>query len=270
MVVNFFVGIYMISITNGKYDIPCILSLPKTDDLYPALLMLHGTGTHKNEVGNLYEKLADLLDQKGIASLRIDFSGCGDSKNSDLSYSLSSALNDAQYALNYLKKNQHIDTTRIDVIGFSQGALIAQMLVIEESDLKTLVAWAPAVGDGIKPMENFFNSYYEEAVKNKHAVINYGWRTDSRVNLKWFEELKKQKTLTNIKNYTGNVLAIAGTKDDVLPYDNINKLINASGSENAQAILIKGADHIFNVFDQNKKQSDELLRLTTDWLSINL
>lgn len=260
----------MIYINNNGYDVPGILSIPDMEGPFPAILMLHGTGTQKNEVGDLYKKLAILLKQRGIASLRIDFSGCGDSKNSDLSYSLSSALGDAHCALNFMKNHHDIDDERIGVIGFSQGALIAQMLVIEVPDLKALTAWAPAVGNGIAPMSNFFRAYYEEAVKNQYAVMHYDWREPCRVNLKWFEELKQQTTLEQMASYSGRILAIAGTHDNVLPCDNINKLIMASSSQQAQAILIKGADHIFNVFDIESNHSKELLRITADWLSINL
>ena len=52
---------------------------PKADSPVPGVLMLHGFGSQKDEVGNMYQRLAAALGDQGIASLRIDFRGWGDS-----------------------------------------------------------------------------------------------------------------------------------------------------------------------------------------------
>ena len=63
----------MILINNSAYDVPGILTLPEkvktTKADLPALIMLHGTGSQKDEAGDLYKKLADKLAAQGIASL---------------------------------------------------------------------------------------------------------------------------------------------------------------------------------------------------------
>jgi len=43
----------------------------------PAVLLLHGFASSKDEVGNMYAREAKALAEKGIASLRIDFAGFG-------------------------------------------------------------------------------------------------------------------------------------------------------------------------------------------------
>ncbi|MFT4873032.1 alpha/beta hydrolase family protein [Congregibacter sp.] len=68
-----------ISISNGVYSIPGMLSLPSvTAGPAPAVLLLHGTASQKNEVDDLYMRLAKPLMDAGIASLRIDFAGAAD------------------------------------------------------------------------------------------------------------------------------------------------------------------------------------------------
>jgi len=46
-------------------------------DKAPAVLLLHGFASSKDEVGNLYKQLSDELFKVGISSLRIDFRGWG-------------------------------------------------------------------------------------------------------------------------------------------------------------------------------------------------
>lgn len=261
-----------LALNNGQYDIPAILSLPQNRNLqtFPAVILLHGTGTQKNEVGDLYKSLSEYLIEKGIASIRIDFAGNGDSKESDMTYTLSTAVKDAQTAFTYLQSHQSIDKTKIGVVGFSQGALIAQLLVIKEPSIKSMVAWSPAIGDDENPMKVFFDTYYHEAKKNGHALIQYDWRAPFKVNLAWFEELKKQQSLTQMEKFKGSLLAISGSDDAVLPWQNANILVDASGSIDATAIVMKGADHIFNVFDPKAHQSMDLLEITSTWLKSRL
>ncbi len=261
-----------ITLNNGSYDIPAIFSVPdkKIDKQIPAVIMLHGTGTQKDEVGNLYKSLSEKLEALGIASIRLDFAGSGDSKASDLEYSLSSAVLDGKTAFNYLQANAQIDKSRIGVVGFSQGALISQLLVIEEPNIKSLAVWSPAVGNGITPMKAFFEQYYDEAKQNGYALIKYDWRSPFKVNLTWFEQLKAQQSLTLMKQFTGSLLAISGTNDTVLPWENANTLITASGSKDATAVTMKDGDHIFNVFAPKAHQSKELLEITANWLNSRL
>ncbi len=261
-----------ITLNNGNYDIPAIFSVPdkKIDKQIPAVIMLHGTGTQTDEVGNLYKSLSEKLEALGIASIRLDFAGSGDSKASDLEYSLSSAVLDGKTAFNYLQANSQIDKSRIGVVGFSQGALISQLLVIEEPNIKSLAVWSPAVGNGIAPMKAFFEQYYDEAKQNGYALIKYDWRSPFKVNLTWFEQLKAQQSLTLMKQFTGSLLAISGTNDTVLPWENANTLITASGSKDATAVTIKDGDHIFNVFDPKAHQSKELLEIIANWLNSRL
>ncbi len=261
-----------ITLNNGSYDIPAIFSVPdkKIDKQIPAVIMLHGTGTQKDEVGNLYKSLSEKLEALGIASIRLDFAGSGDSKASNLEYSLSSAVLDGKTAFNYLQANSQIDKSRIGVVGFSQGALISQLLVIEEPNIKSLAVWSPAVGNGITPMKAFFEQYYDEAKQNGYALIKYDWRSPFKVNLTWFKQLKAQQSLTLMKQFTGSLLAISGTNDTVLPWENANTLITASGSKDATAVTMKDGDHIFNVFDPQAHQSKELLEITANWLNSRL
>ena len=263
----------VVSLNNSSYQVPGILTLPDTaaaKTTYPAVIMLHGTGSHKNEVGNLYQTLAGQLAEQGIASLRIDFAGSGDSKVSALTYSLESAVTDGQAALQFLNRHPAIDGQRLGVIGFSQGALIAQLLVLAEPTLQTMVVWSPAVGNGSKSMKKFFDAHYGQAKREGRAVINYDWRPPLEVNITWFEQLLAQRSLSDMKKYTGQLLAIAGSNDTVLPWQHVNTLIDAAGSRKATAVVLKDADHIFNVFDPQAPQSAELLRITSEWLTSHL
>ena len=62
-----------------EYDIPATVCLPTGEGPFPAVVMLHCTGSNQNEVGDAYVHAAHTLAEKyGIASIRFDFPGNGE------------------------------------------------------------------------------------------------------------------------------------------------------------------------------------------------
>src|SRR5512134_3521918 len=65
-----------VDLPNG---IKATLAVPDSGATGPAVVMLHGFGSSRNEVGDLFTQQAAALAAEGIASLRIDFRGYGES-----------------------------------------------------------------------------------------------------------------------------------------------------------------------------------------------
>ena len=71
-----------IFITAGDHEIPATLTLPKgkADEKFPAVVMLHGNGSNRHEAGMAYDYTAPEMARAGIATIRFDYIGNGDSK----------------------------------------------------------------------------------------------------------------------------------------------------------------------------------------------
>ena len=252
---------------NGEYEIPAIMTSPKGTNLVPGVILLHGSASHKNEVGDLYLRLAEQLASNGIASIRIDFAGTGDSPVDYTHYTLKTAVRDAEVALAFLRSQPQVDDHRIGVVGFSQGGLIAQLLLAQQPDIKSFVAWSSVASDGIGPFADMFEALYMKAKREGQVEQQFAWRPPLTISYEWFEQVMANQSLSGMAEYTGSVLAIAGSNDTVVPPTAATRLIVASGSDVARAVIIKGADHIFNVLDENANQDEQLLEMTTDWFA---
>lgn len=252
---------------NGEYEIPAIMTSPEGTAVVPGVILLHGSASHKNEVGDLYLRLAEQLANNGIASIRIDFAGTGDSPVDYTHYTLKTAVRDAEVALAFLRSQPQVDDHRIGVVGFSQGGLIAQLLLAQQPGIKSFVAWSSVASDGIGPFADMFETLYMTAKREGQVEQQFAWRPPLSVSYEWFEQVMANQSLSGMAEYTGSVLAIAGSNDTVVPPTAATKLIVASGSDVARAVIIKGADHIFNVLDENANQDEQLLEMTTEWFA---
>ena len=252
---------------NGEYEIPAIMTSPEGTVVVPGVILLHGSASHKNEVGDLYLRLAEQLANNGIASIRIDFAGTGDSPVDYTHYTLKTAVRDAEVALAFLRSQPRVDDHRIGVVGFSQGGLIAQLLVAQQPGIKSFVAWSSVASDGIGPFADMFETLYMTAKREGQVGQQFAWRPPLSISYEWFEQVMANQSLSGMAEYTGSVLAIAGSNDTVVPPTAATRLIVASGSDVARAVTIKGADHIFNVLDENANQDEQLLEMTTEWFA---
>ena len=119
---------------------------PKSDGLFPTILLINGMGPQDRDESMYGHKpfliISDYLTKKGFAVLRVDDRGTGLSTG-DFDHSTTMDFaNDAQSAINYLKTKDNVDTSKIGIIGFNEGGLIAAMLSVKSDDIKYIVLLA--------------------------------------------------------------------------------------------------------------------------------
>lgn len=110
---------------------------------FPAVLICHGFGGNKTGKYRIYVHLAEYLSRRGIASLRVDFRGSGDSEGHFSDATLSSEASDAVVALDYLRKRPDVDPERVGIFGRSVGGTVALMTAQQAGPVKSLAVWAP-------------------------------------------------------------------------------------------------------------------------------
>ena len=84
----------------------------------------------------------------GVASLRIEFAGSGDSEEPDLALDYPGMVTDAAASVDYLRADPRFDPTRVAVLGLSRGGAIGATLAGTVPGLAALVEWSGAVYNG--------------------------------------------------------------------------------------------------------------------------
>lgn len=241
--------------------IPGTLTMPaKATGKVPAVLLLHGFASQKDEVGDMYKNLAAKLADMGIASLRIDFQGSGDSKIPFEKMTFTNQVSDAQSAFDYLKGAQGIDSNRLGVLGFSMGGAVAIKLALNPANpIKSLGLWSSASS---REMASLESEYREKADKDGKVEVDLGW-TKITLGKEFFAANQNLTLESDIGRFKGNTLIVYGTADELsgnAPYF----LYNLKGKVR-NLVLIDGADHIYHVLSDDKSESNQVINLTADW-----
>ena len=259
----------VVSIENNGHEIPGILTMPENvaeGEKVPAVVMLHGTGSNKDEAGNGYVLMADAFAKAGIASLRIDFMGTGDSKVDYSEYCNTTAVSDAAAAGDFLAKQEGIDPERIGIMGWSQGGTDALLTAAEHEQFKSVLTWAGAMDLG----NLLTDEMYDEAKKNGSAVMEFDWREPLNLGLQWMEEVKSMDMNEVVSRIKAPILAISGSEDTVVPPENGKTIAELSGNDASKHVVIEGGDHTFGIFGEDHTVFNQLMDQTAQWFADTL
>lgn len=103
---------------------------------YPAVVLMHGSGRNVRDYKVYGHKtfltMADYLSRNGIAVLRYDKRGCGESEGNFDEATYDDFASDGWNAAQYLKNREDIDFNTIGITGHSEGGSLVPMIAAEQ------------------------------------------------------------------------------------------------------------------------------------------
>jgi dienelactone hydrolase len=244
--------------------VPGTLALPAdaAGRQVPAVLLLHGDLSSRDENADMFARLAAALAARGIASLRIDFAGTGDSEEPDLSLDYPTMVFDATASLDYLQQDPTgdgaIDPAKIAILGLSRGGGIGATVTGTEPGVAAFISWSGAVYNGYDEDP----AGHEEARENGYLPLDFGDRI-FKLGLNWFDTIEASHPLDDISGYTGPILAVVGSDDQVVDPEVSTIFVQSVASTDTTLHVVDGADHGFTA---DEAVGDEAISVTADWL----
>ena len=259
-------------------QIPVTLSMPANEPAVaaPLVVLVHGHAGTRQENG-AFSELASMLAEVGIASIRMDFPGCGDSTEAFTRNNITTMLQDIEAAFEFAVAQPGIDKGRIGILGYSMGGRLAMLTVADEPAYSATVLWAPVALDGGKPMVEYFGGkeQYEEvrdeALHKGQVVFTTPWGQEQQLGEKFFDDLERSEPLEAISHYRGNLLVLHGSADTVIHVNNGRIASQAAlSTASAELNIIRGAGHGFGFFGDEPDVRAELLGATVDFFTAKL
>ena len=242
----------------------------------PTVLMLHGFTGNRDEgpvlqpdfsfTDFMFERTANVFAENGIASLRIDFRGSGESIDQFgfEETTFSSQISDAYAAIEWLDDRRNVGD--IGVLGLSQGGLVAAITAESHRRVSSLVLWSPVAN----PVDTYKTVLGEDNVLDgltqPSTTAILPWGAPVTLNQAFFEELYTTDPIAAISHYDKPMQVVVGALDTIVtPQPNYGEMYLAYHDGYEELVVLDG-DHVFDVFTGNGAPAlDEAIGESTDW-----
>ncbi|MFA5368227.1 MAG: alpha/beta hydrolase [Dehalococcoidia bacterium] len=305
-----------IAFNSGDLQLAGTMCLPSDDGVFPCVLMIHGSGPLDRDENtpqmklDAFNTIAHHLVQNGVASLRYDKRGCGESGGSFDAAGFYDLAQDGMAAYRFLAAHDNVDKNKIFLLGHSEGSMIAPRICLSYPDIAGLILLgvqvksleeglkyqAQMIMEDVKKGKGFarfmsrivWKMIRYDPVKTQQALFKKVKATNKdsfryrgqKINAKWLREHIEYDTKYTMRNVCCPILSITGDKDiQVDPQDAALVADLAKGKveyhilSNLTHILRSddGPPSIFNYKRLLKKEVDNrLLELISNWLQKQL
>ena len=234
------------------------LNLPDGVTKPPVILLLHGFTGSRNEIEilsvkeGIFTRAARLWAERGIASLRIDFRGSGESEGSFADTTLDAQIKDGLAALDYLATVNEIDANKMALVGWSMGGAVgAAVAGRSDHQLDAVSLWAP--GTNMPASIAFILG--PDTVKQGLAAgaepvdATLPWGAKVQLKGSFFHNLFTVDPVAEITRYEGPLLVAVGSNDDVVfPQPDAGQIL-LDYHNGAEELLVWPMDHSFNAME---------------------
>ncbi|NGM83983.1 alpha/beta hydrolase [Paenibacillus sp. 7124] len=230
-------------------------------DRVPLAIICHGFVGSRIGVDRLFVKAARELAKDGYMVIRFDYIGCGESSGSYGSEGLESMIAQTRTVLDYGLSCADVDPTRVTLIGHSLGGAVALLTGVRDRRVKNLVMWS-AVGYPFNDIVKIVGrEAYDKAVKTGSAdYAGFGFTPV------YFNSLADFQPFQEADKFSGDVLLVHGTSDEVIPVDYAflyQKLFWKRPEGRCDKEIVFQADHTFSSGEGQSK----VIGATRDWMN---
>lgn len=222
---------------HGKLS--AVVQTPDNQKNFPLVIICHGFTGQKNS--DLLENLSDELESRGIASLRFDFNGHGDSEGNFQDMTVLNEIEDAKKVYDYAEKIPGV--TSISIAGHSQGGVVASMVAGElgAKKIKSLALMAPAAVLRDDAIRGILQGTTYDSINIPEYVEIFGHH---KVGKNYIVTAQTLPIYETAKKFTGKAYMIHGKTDIIVPYT--YSLRYQEIYKNSELKLLDGFDHGFS------------------------
>ena len=241
-----------------------MLHVPGGAGKYPCVIYFHGSTTSKHDGNFLFRDIARELLKANIASLRMDYSGSGDSDGEFSNVTLWSQINDAVSAVNYVLNRKEIDAEKIGVFGMGSGGFISTA-ISGKFPIKSIVL--------LNAVAKYKDYWKKNILPQSFGLRN---RNGKKLDLKGLgvgkEYLKsvndtEGKNLESLRNFNGAMLIVHEDKDNVsVPISEAYLHAKTAGSKIKTIIKLKSCDDL----QRKNNNRGKIIKLSYKWFKMYL
>ncbi|WP_285508409.1 alpha/beta fold hydrolase [Actinokineospora sp. NBRC 105648] len=252
------------------------LLVPTDVLLRGAVVMVHGGGVTRKE-GGFFTRLAAGLSEAGVASLRFDHRGHGQSEGKQEDLTLSAILNDIRVAGARLRAETGQDS--VSLLGASFGGGICGYYAAKRPDeIRRLLLLNPQFDYKKRAIDSRDYWHADTLAEPMAKLLAENGFIDFTPSLKHGRAILNEVFWLRPDEVVGDIqaptLVVHGTKDTFVPVESSRAAVARLRSEH-RLVEIEGAQHGFAVHDdpqyldpQSQVWQASVIRTVTEWLTV--
>ncbi len=194
------------------------------------VILAHGVTGDKDR--EFMVELASMLASAGWPTMRISFSGCGNSEGKFTEATISKESNDLLAVLDQVK-----GTKKIAYIGYSMGGAVGALAAAKDDRISVLVSLA-----GMVRTKLFAETEFGDEIPGEGCM----WEDENHpLSLEFMDDLRQiDSVIPTVRDIRTPWLLLHGSEDDVvLPDDSASLFNHLKGKK--KHVIIEGTDHSF-------------------------
>ncbi|WP_327348017.1 alpha/beta hydrolase [Streptomyces europaeiscabiei] len=208
------------------------------DTRHPTVVFVHGFTANRLELPN-FVAMSRLLAANGIASVRFDLSGHGESDGDFFDVTITGEIAETRAILRTVRTLDFVDPDRIGLVGMSMGGVVAGITAAEETGIGALCLWSPAA---VAPFEAAKGHLKGRSVTPEIEEKGYFDADGHRVSPAMVEDIAGLDVYRRSGAYTGPVHILHGDNDGIAPLEYVRRYLDHYAG-NAELEIVEGADH---------------------------
>lgn len=226
---------------------------------FPAVLFCHGFSGHRIETRRLFVRFSRCLADHGIASLRFDYRGCGESDREFQEVTVYDHISDGHEALRALTHDARINAQGIGILGFSLGGCVAAYLSAEHAGIKAVALWSPVA----EPLETFRRSVDHFPDLAQYSDEAYLEHNGIPVGIRFLKGLNRLRPVDKLAATHIPVLLCHGTADEMVLPESTERFYTALAQHEREVekLYLPDAGHNFTSLTKDH----QLFEKTTQW-----
>jgi uncharacterized OsmC-like protein/alpha/beta superfamily hydrolase len=248
-------GVQKVAFKNrNNHELSARLEFPDNQPAHNYAVFAHCFTCNKNLLA--IRNIARALNKEGIAVLRFDFTGLGESEGDFVDTNFSSNVNDLVDAAKFVEDNYMALSI---IIGHSLGGAAAIFAAKQIDSIKAVAT----IGAPSSPshVQHLFGSDVNDIERDGVAKVSIGGR-EFKLAKQFLDDIESKSMEACIKSLRKPMLVIHSPQDTVVGIQNA-KEIYSSAFHPKSFISIDGADHMLS----NKKDSNYVGEVIAGWAS---
>lgn len=241
---------------NGGRSVAALLATPEKTKTDRAALLSHGFLTNKNSTTN--KTLTRALTEQGLATLRYDFFGHGESDGPFEEITVDASVNQTLAALDWLAANGY---GKIGLVGSSFGGLVSILAASQRPNIVCLGLKCPVV-DFPEVLRMEFGETGMAHWKSRHEIPDVtGGAKPVALRYAFYENALTHDGYKAAASIRIPTLIVQGEKDELVPLHQSQRLMSVLQGKR-QLEVLPGADHGFTKGEDFKRMTG----LLANWM----